>query len=193
MRKITLFLLSLAVVVFAILCAKFFAVAEYGFDMSRAGNMSLFGGFFGMPILYYLIAKLGKRDMRLIFDVFGVCAVVTVLFARCNCLISGCCLGQFIGSSSVRWPTREIEVIYYISFLVYAMPRILKKRSFGEIYPLYMLTYGVLRFIVEFLRVSETNNLFHLSHAWALIAIVIGLVFYSKLYNQVHRKTKKAK
>ena len=112
MKGITIFLLSLAVVLFAILCAKFFAVAEYGFDMSRAGNMSLFGGLFGMPILYYLIAKLGKRDMRLIFDVFGVCTVVTVLFARCNCLISGCCLGKFIGSSAVRWPTRELEVIY---------------------------------------------------------------------------------
>ncbi len=178
----TILFLSLVVVIHAVLCAKFFAVAEYGFDKSRIGNMSLFGGLFGMPLLYILIAKLGKRDTKVVFDVFAICAIITVLFARCNCLISGCCLGrQITSNSSLRWPTREIEVVYYIAFLVYMIPRILKGKTKGEVYPFYMFSYGALRFVLECFRVSDTNNIFHLAHIWAVIAIIVGYSVYASL------------
>ena len=144
-----------------------------------------------MPILYFLISIIGKRDKKTIFDVFAVCAVVTVLFARCNCLISGCCLGRFISEhSELRWPTREIEVIYYVLFLIYYIPRVYKQKTHGEVYPFYMFSYGVVRFILEFFRVSETNNLFHIAHAWSVVSVIIGYSIYASIREKEARKVK---
>lgn len=59
-----------------VLCVKVFAVVEVGFDMSKAGNMSLFGGIFILPLFYYLGAKLTRRKPAEVFDVFTICMIL---------------------------------------------------------------------------------------------------------------------
>lgn len=164
--------------IYSLLSAKIFAVAEYGFDFSKFSNMSLFGGVFLVPVALFIGAKISGRKISEVFDIFAIPTVITVLCARINCLVAGCCLGTFIPGSSYRWPTREIEVIFYIAFLIVFIPRVFKKRTHGEVYPMYMLSYGILRFILEFFRVTTRDeSLFHLSHVWALISVCIGLGF----------------
>lgn len=182
--------------IFCLLSVKVFAVAEYGFDFSKFGYMSLFGGLFLVPVALCIGAKVSKRSIAEVCDIFAVCAVVTVLCARINCLIAGCCLGTFIPGLDLRWPTREVEVIFYIVFLLVFIPRVFKKKTHGEVYPMYMLSYGVLRFVLEFLRVTDrTESLFHLSHIWALISAAIGLAFVLHLRKgqsgkQEHKRVK---
>lgn len=182
--------------IFCLLSVKIFAVAEYGFDFSKFGYMSLFGGLFLVPVALCIGAKLFKRSIAEVCDIFAICAVVTVLCARINCLFAGCCLGTFIPGMELRWPTREVEVIFYAAFLLVFIPRVFKKKTYGEVYPFYMLSYGVLRFILEFLRVTDrTESLFHLSHVWALISTGIGLAFvlYLRKKNRVSPKTARHK
>lgn len=182
--------------IYSLLSAKIFAVAEYGFDFSKFSNMSLFGGVFLVPVALFIGAKLSNRKVSDVFDVFSIPTVVTVLCARINCLIAGCCLGTFVPGTDFRWPTREVEVVFYVAFLLVFMPRVFKKKTHGEVYPAYMLSYGVLRFILEFLRVTDrTESLFHLSHVWALISAGIGLAFvlYLRKKNSVSPKTARHK
>ena len=54
-------LLAVLHTVCGVLCVKVFAVVEVGFDMSKAGAMSLFGAIFFLPLFYYLGAKLTRR------------------------------------------------------------------------------------------------------------------------------------
>ncbi len=179
-------------VVYGVFCVRVFARMEG----AGSGSMSLFGAVFFMPVAYYLGAKLFKRPMAEVFDLFAVPMIFTLLCARCNCLIAGCCLGTFIPGMELRWPTREVEVIFYAAFLIVFIPRVLKKKTHGEVYPFYMLSYGVLRFILEFLRVTDrTESLFHLSHVWALISAGIGLAFvlYLRKKNSVSPKTARHK
>lgn len=161
-----------------VVCVKAFAFMETGFNPDSLGNMSLFGGVFFMPVAYWVGAKLTKRPYGAVCDVFTPCMIFTVMCVRVNCIISGCCTGLRIPGTQMRFPTRETEVIYYVVMLLLLIPRVKKDERPGSIYPLYMATYGVFRFINEFFRTSSSETLFHLSHVWAAIAFAAGLSIY---------------
>ncbi len=172
-----------------LLFVKIFAVLET-FDFSKAGSMSLFGGVFFMPILYILGAKLFKRNIGMVTDIFTPCMIFTVMCARVNCIISGCCLGAYIpGMDGWRYPTREAEIIFYILLLSYFMFWKKKNEVVGTRYPLYMAAYGTFRFVCEFFRESDSEILFHLSHLWAVVAVIVGISFYTELKSR-QRKNK---
>lgn len=161
-----------------VICVKAFAFMETGFNPDSLGNMSLFGGVFFMPVAYWVGDKLTKQPYGAVCDVFTPCMIFTVMCVRVNCIISGCCTGLRIPGTQMRFPTRETEVIYYVVMLLLLIPRVKKDERPGSIYPLYMATYGVFRFINEFFRTSSSETLFHLSHVWAAIAFAAGLSIY---------------
>ena len=171
-------------VIYGVFCVRVFARLE------GAGNgaMSLFGAVFFMPVAYYLGARLSKRSVAEVFDIFTVPLVFTLMLARVNCLHAGCCLGQFITGTQMRWPTRQAEVLFYIVFLAVMIPKVRKKKTYGNVYPIYMTAYGGFRFIIEFFREVATDTLFHLSHMWAITAIVLGVSVYIKQRNKTIKR-----
>ena len=114
-----------------VLSVKAFAFLETG----DAGNMSLFGGVFFMPVLYFISAKVSKRNIKAVFDIFTICMIFTVMCARINCIVSGCCAGLVIPGTHVHFPTRELEILYYIVMLILLIPRVKKSKNPGSIYP----------------------------------------------------------
>ncbi len=145
--------------------------------MEKAGNMSLFGAVFFLPLFYFAGAKLFKKSVADVFDVFAIAMILTLLIARINCMIGGCCLGREINGGPARWPTREAELLFYIVFLMIMAPRVNKGVSIGRTYPVFMVSYGAFRAIDECFRESETAwGVFHLSHVWALVSLILGVV-----------------
>ena len=185
-------LISVLHTVYGVLTVMLFAFAESGFNPDSLGNMSIFGGVFLMPIAYFLGAKLFKRKPGEVFDIFLICMMFTLMCARINCIISGCCKGCLIfGSETARWPTRELEVVFYIVLLIIFGRRVKRNESRGELYPAYMFLYGIFRFITEFFRVSERSaGIFHLSHLWALISFGLGVSLYYELKSK-NKKTRR--
>ena len=92
LRWPSVLLLSVLHTVLGVLSVKVFALFETG----NFSNMSLFGGVFFMPLFYWGVAKLAKQKTADVFDVFTICLVFTLMCARLNCIISGCCLGAHI-------------------------------------------------------------------------------------------------
>ena len=188
--------ISIAVVhtIYGVLTVKVFAFLETGFDSASLGNMSLFGGVFFMPAAYWLGAKISKRPLKEVFDVFTPCMVFTVMCARVNCILSGCCRGLHIpGTNGLRFPTREAELVFYIILLALLCPRIRKGKLQGCAYPLYMISYGAFRFITEFFRASNSGTLFHIAHLWALITLLLGVSIYAEIKKQQTIKTRRKK
>lgn len=177
--------ISILHTVCGVLSVKAFAIIEGFGDLSVVGNMSLFGGIFFMPIFYYLGAKLTKRKAADVFDVFTIGMIFTVMCARINCIFSGCCGGKaipFAAFEGLHWPTREMEVIFYIILLIILGRKILKGESKGKIYPIYMISYGIFRFIIESFRTANSPlGYIHLAHIWALITLGLGLSIYSEI------------
>ena len=164
-------------VLYGVATVKLFAFAEAGFRSEAAGSMSLFGSIFLMPPAYFIGAKLTKRSAAVVFDVFTVPLAATLLLARINCTIAGCCLGKLIPGTEIRWPTRELEIVFYIVFIISVISRVYKGKGRGRIYPMFMICYGAFRFIIEFFRDNPSFiGPFHLSHLWALITLALGIV-----------------
>lgn len=187
LRWLSVLLLSVLHTVLGVLSVKVFALFETG-DFS---NMSLFGGVFFMPLFYWGVAKLAKQKAADVFDVFTICLVFTLMCARLNCMISGCCLGAHIpieGLTHLRFPTRELELLFYVLLLSRLWRKVLSGSARGMIYPIYMISYGIFRFVTETLRFSDrTNSILHVSHLWALLSLGIGM----SIYGELRKKEKK--
>ena len=187
LRWLSVLLLSVLHTVLGVLSVKVFALFETG-DFS---NMSLFGGVFFMPLFYWGVAKLAKQKTADVFDVFTICLVFTLMCARLNCMISGCCLGAHIpieGLTHLRFPTRELELLFYVILLSRLWRKVLSGSARGMIYPIYMISYGIFRFVTETLRFSDrTDSILHASHLWALLSLGIGI----SIYGELRRKEKK--
>lgn len=187
LRWPSVLLLSVLHTVLGVLSVKVFALFETG-DFS---NMSLFGGVFFMPLFYWGVAKLAKQKTADVFDVFTICLVFTLMCARLNCIISGCCLGAHIpieGLTHLCFPTREMELLFYVILLSQLWRKVLSGSARGMIYPIYMISYGIFRFVTETLRVSNrTDSILHISHLWALLSLGIGM----SIYGELRKKEKK--
>lgn len=181
LRWLSVLLLSVLHTMLGVLSVKVFALFESG-DFS---NISLFGGVFFMPLFYWGVAKLAKQKAADVFDVFTICLVFTLMCARLNCIISGCCLGAHIpieGLTHLRFPTREMELIFYVILLSRLWRKVVTGSARGMIYPIYMISYGIFRFVTETLRVSNrTDSILHISHLWALLSLGIGISIYGEL------------
>lgn len=189
-----LLIISVLHIITGVMCVKLFAFLEAP-DGGFVGAMSLFGAVFFMPVFYIIGAKIFKRDMRQVFDLFTVPLVFTLACARVNCLIAGCCKGQiipFIHSRTVRWPTREAELVFYTVLLTFFIIITVKDRTNGELYPIYLISYGIFRFIIEWFRVTgHTFGPFHISHLWSLLALIIGASVYFEIHNKSKKKRSK--
>lgn len=187
LRWLSVLLLSVLHTVLGVLSVKVFALFETG----NFSNMSLFGGVFFMPLFYWGVAKLAKQKTADVFDVFTICLVFTLMCARLNCVISGCCLGAHIpieGLTHLRFPTRELELIFYVLLLSRLWRKVVTGSARGMIYPIYMISYGIFRFVTETLRVSNrTDSILHISHLWALLSLGIGI----SIYGELQKKEKK--
>ena len=187
LRWLSVLLLSVLHTVLGVLSVKVFALFETG----NFSNMSLFGGVFFMPLFYWGVAKLAKQKTADVFDVFTICLVFTLMCARLNCMISGCCLGAHIpieGLTHLRFPTRELELLFYVILLLRLWRKVLSGSARGMIYPIYMISYGIFRFVTETLRFSDrTDSILHISHLWALLSLGIGI----SIYGELRKKEKK--
>lgn len=187
LRWPSVLLLSVLHTVLGVLSVKVFALFETG----NFSNMSLFGGVFFMPLFYWGVAKLAKQKAADVFDVFTICLVFTLMCARLNCIISGCCLGAHIpieGLTHLRFPTRELELLFYVLLLSRLWRKVVTGSARGMIYPIYMISYGIFRFVTETLRFSDrTDSILHVSHLWALLSLGIGM----SIYGELQKKEKK--
>ena len=187
LRWLSVLLLSVLHTVLGVLSVKVFALFETG----NFSNMSLFGGVFFMPLFYWGVAKLAKQKTADVFDVFTICLVFTLMCARLNCMISGCCLGAHIpieGLTHLRFPTRELELLFYVLLLSQLWRKVVTGSARGMIYPIYMIAYGIFRFVTETLRFTDrTDSILHVSHLWALLSLGIGI----SIYGELRKKEKK--
>jgi len=176
---------------FGVLCVTSFAMLE-AFSLSAFGNLSIFGATFFMPILFFAFARLGKRNTADVFDIGTVTMMFTLMCSRFNCLVCGCCYGlPFFGSDTLQWPTREMEIVFYIVLMVLFSLKNQKGTAGGKNYPIYMIAYGIFRFIVEWVRHYDGNSVIHKAHVWALISLCLGISILAEIKNKQKYKEMK--
>lgn len=109
--------------------------------------------FFSTPILFLVGSAATKRDPKMVTDIFSVQILIAYFFGRTACIFQGCCLGVYIPGTQIRWPLREVELIFVAVFIFFLAKKAYKRRFDGKSFPLFLSVYGVFRFFLEFLRV----------------------------------------
>lgn len=155
----------------------------------RFSAISTYGVYFICPFFLLAFAKIGRREIRGLFDVFALYAMPSLFLIRCNCLMAGCCGGTEIPGTNLHWPTREAEMLFYIFMLFFLIRREKNGAVRGTAFPLLMICYGGFRFVEEWFRDLPGAGTIHLAHLWSLIAIAAGCSIYFELktHEEKHR------
>ena len=61
-------------------------------------------------------------------------------------------------------------------FIILTADKIYKDKTSGYVYPIYMLSYGIFRFIIEFMREANSHSVLHIGHIWSIISILVGCI-----------------
>ena len=142
------------------------------FGEGKSAGFSYFGAVF---LIFLLIGPLGRLlgltagDSR---DLAAPCGPAQVAFMRLGCFLNGCC-GGWVTSWGFRWPTQAMESVGDFAILSWLLT--VEDRGGRGLYPRFLVSYGAMRFCIEFLRDTEKAYLRLSDGQWcALAAVLIG-------------------
>ena len=173
---------------------------EAGFRFGE--SMTFMGGLIGGVVCFLAVYFIARQKLhgRLI-DVLSLvpcCITIAHGFGRIGCFFAGCCYGiptdSFLG---VKFPHLSTPVhptmLYEAAFLFIlfgVMLFLLLKYDFRHNMSVYLISYGVFRFLLEFIRGDHRGELvtgISPSQFWSIpmVALGIGLIF---LMNYLQKK-----
>lgn len=172
-------LLSAAVLtVLGVLGAKLMFLIESGF---WAGT-SFYGAVFFPPLIMVLLALLLRVPPLALLDLCAPAECVMLAILKMQCAVNRCCVGILLTITAdgtyIRFPSQIIELLNALALMVVLLRLIRKGTWQGRIYPIYMLLYGITRFILNLLRDTKPFLLgLPAGNFWSLVAIVIALIW----------------
>jgi len=112
----------------------------------------------------YLAVEITKRLLKypgITGDWFAFIAPLGIMLGRIGCMLHGCCLGKVCEANWFtlndpngvpRWPSSQVEFLFNALMLVVILLLRWRKILPGQHFHLYLMAYGIFRFIHEFLR-----------------------------------------
>ena len=98
---------------------------------------------------------------------------------RFDCLDKGCCFGKYLPELGFQFPNQIAEMVVSIAIMA-ALIWMLDKNREAQLYPWYMILYGLCRAVLQCFRYGGTEPwLLGLSssHIWCLLSVTIGIVW----------------
>lgn len=160
-------------------------------DGLSAAGFSFFGAVYGVPLGLMLFARPLGTTKKKILDAIAPCMAAIVAFMRVGCFLNGCCGGLEANLAGIcfRWPVQAIESLgdFFVLGLILHLEE--KHKAEGKLYAIFLGGYGILRFIVEFMRDTEKRLLGLGDGQWlAILAILIcAFAFRSTLSEKLKR------
>ncbi len=168
------------------------------------GGIDWFGAFIGGAVVLIFLIKKYKLPVLKIGDIAGISIILGHAFGRIGCTSAGCCYGKPVPENSPfrdiaivfpnnpdtvapsgipLYPTQPAEaignfLIFVILFFIYK-----RKKFDGQILALYLILYGLERFLLEFWR-GVTPPLPIINLTWnqlvslGMVLIGLGIVAY---------------
>ena len=195
----------IAGVIFANLFQNLYDYIANSVDFKYSGNMTFLGGllmgvvFF---IIFYLlfIRKKDKEVFKYILIIAPSCITAAHFFGRLGCFFNGCCYGletnswlgmYFPNIEKTVYPTQLFEAFFLL--IVSVLTGILAfKKDFIYNLPIYFGSYGIFRFLIEYIRGDDRGQFvtgLTPSQFWSIFMVIvaIGSIF---LINYLYGKNK---
>ncbi len=171
-----------------------------------AGLVVLGGVIFTIPTVIYYTRKNNLPTMKMM-DVMMPSVAFGLAIGRIGCFLNGCCYGVptdqpwgmifpatcLAGSTFPHTqihPTQLYEIFYNSSIAVLLLLRTPHKRFDGELFYIYLVIYGVIRFLLEPLRFYRDSMVlihgdsfnFTFSMLISLFMVITGAIFLLRGY-----------
>jgi len=154
-------------------------------------GITFLGGLIGAIagfILFYRIMNYSKKSLYYFMNILIVGVVLAHAFGRLGCFCAGCCYGKsttsslgvtfpvgsdafyVYGPNNNVLPTQLYESIFL--FILFIVLLFIKKNRFI----IYLYSYGIFRFILEFFRGDDRGAVFNPLSPSQLICIIMVIV-----------------
>lgn len=164
-----------------IIGVKFPVFILYGISYNTIlTGKSVMGGLLGIFVAMHLYKFFSKRKKEALGGSFAVPFAVGLGFGKIGCYFNGCCGGDFF------IPIQLIESA--AQFVVGGLLYIFYKRTQRAdlLFPLYMLSYLILRFLAEFIRTPEKLFYGFTLYQWLAVIFlpVVCYIIFKRLKNE---------
>lgn len=197
-------------ILFAMLVENVYEAVKHainGEPQAWTWNKTFYGGLFGGVLAFILVYRFYylRHNPPIIKEVCKIAPSAICIghgIGRLGCFLNGCCYGieteawygiLFPGHTHKVIPTQLIEMVFLL-VLALILGILAFKRITNYTFVIYMLSYGIFRFLIEFIRGDERGQLQGLSPSqyWC-IALIIGAVILFFLYKKVIFKEEEEK
>lgn len=177
-----------------------------------SGGLAYYGGLIGATAFGLYFLRKQKFPMWKGADMAGLVIPVGLFFGRMGCFLGGCCFGQPtdgpLGVAFPAWspasesqarahlithaslpslpvyPTQLFEAFGCLGLAAVLMFVVHPKKQFdGQVFCAFLVLYGLLRFVIEFLRADDRGAVFGLSTSQLISAVGIAIV--AVVYNRL--------
>lgn len=184
----------------AVLFQAFYNIRERGrFEITSDTGATFYGGLIGGVACFFAIYFIAghfvcrdgahKKNLFSMTDAAISGVVIGHAFGRIGCLMAGCCYGArtdawygikmvYLGYKVV--PTQLFEAIFLALLFAFFVFRIVRGKTYNL--PIYMVAYGVWRFLIEYMRDdyrgSTAVSFLTPSQLTAVIMVAGGVVLF---------------
>ena len=160
---------------------------EAGFNFGE--GLTFIGGLIGgvgfFLIVYFIVRRKFNDTLLKVMPIVGSCVTVAHGFGRIGCFIAGCCYGKptcsdygcYFDTLERVHPTQLYEAIFL--FVLFAVLTFLAfKYEFQYNMGIYLIAYGIFRFINEFFRGDDRGQFVKgvsPSQFWSIIMVLLGI------------------
>ncbi len=151
----------------------------------------LIGGLLTFILIYFTTVhflfkdKIYLTEFNKLINIIFTIIPISHAIGRIGCFINGCCYGKettsFIGiyHDGIKLiPTQLIEALFLFILFLISLKLLFKKKN---ILPIYLISYGLFRFIIEYFRGDERGasivDFLSPSQFISLILIIVGIIF----------------
>lgn len=156
-----------------------------------SNKMTFFGGLICALLLFATVyavylRKTVKETLKVILPIVPGCLASAHACGRLGCFLAGCCYGiptdswigiKFPGMEQAVIPTNMMEAIF-LFFLALVLVYLAFKKKTNLTIPIYLLSYGLWRFVIEFFRGDERGSFIpgiSPSQFWSILLFLSGL------------------
>jgi len=161
------------------------------FSLTNGGFSGLvwYGGFFGGLIAFVIYIWKKNLSFWKIADIFAPFTALGYGIVRIGCFLNGCCYGKVTDSAFgvvfpyvdafPRHPTQLYSSAANILIFIFLMWYLPRKKFDGQIFLIYLMTYSIYRFVVEFFRANLVMyGPLSTSQTYSVVLFVAAVLLY---------------
>jgi len=160
------------------------------------GGLIFYGGTIGSLIGLALFAKNKNIKYLNLVDFLIPYEALVHAFGRMGCFLNGCCNGiqcdlpwavRFPGMTYSVHPVQLYEMVFNLFLFLFLLYFYRRRKQVGSTTAFYLVTYGMGRFMIEFLRPAMSSWLMFSWNQW----VSLGMIIFGITMHQISFKNYK--